>query len=145
MRISTTRFGPIDALEGDVLEFAGGLIGMEECRRWVLLADAHNPALGWLQSVDRGDLALAVVSPRRFVPGYRVRVRSRDVAPLGLDRGDQAQVLVVLSRSAEGLAVNLKAPLVISLDRRCGRQVIAKDDHPVSHTLDGRVTTRRSA
>ena len=67
-----------------MLSFADGLIGMEECCRWVLLADAQNSALGWLQCVDLPQVALAVVSPRRFVKDYQVRVSRRDIEPLGL-------------------------------------------------------------
>ena len=48
MKISTTRFGHVNIEEADVLTFVDGLIGMEDCRRWVLLADAQNSALGWL-------------------------------------------------------------------------------------------------
>lgn len=74
MRINTTRFGRIDVDTGDVLHFASGLPGLEDCRDWALLADSANNALGWLQSTSRGDVALAVVSPRRFVADYQVRI-----------------------------------------------------------------------
>src|SRR5687767_10002949 len=93
MKISTTRFGSLTIRDEDVLTFVDGLIGMEDCRRWVLLADAQNSALGWLQSLDRSEVALAVVSPRRFVPDYRVRVARRDIQPLGLSDSAGAQVL----------------------------------------------------
>lgn len=145
MKLATTRFGGIEVFERDVITFADGLIGMETCRRWVLLADSQNDALGWLQSAERDDLALPVVSPRRFVPDYQARVASRDVAPLGLDSDEAAQVLVVMSHTPEGLTVNLKAPLVISLRNRCGRQVVAKDDHAVQQRISDRPAVRRSA
>lgn len=145
MQINTTRFGAVEVLEADVLTFTGGLIGMEACRSWVLLADAENRSLGWLQSVDRGDLALPVVSPRRFVPNYQVRVSSRDVAPIGLADPKQAQVLVVVGKTAEGLTLNLKAPIVVCLETRSGRQIIAKDDHAVQYLLGQTVPFRRSA
>ena len=70
MRINTQRFGRIDVDPNDVLTFQSGLPGLEDCREWALLADASNDALGWLQSTNQGDIALAVVSPRRFVPHY---------------------------------------------------------------------------
>ena len=145
MQISTTRFGRLEVLDGDILTFDSGLIGMEECRYWVLLADRENDALAWLQSTEREDLALAVVSPRRFVPDYRVRVSTRDVAGLGIGDSTQAQVLVVVNKTQDGLAVNLKAPLVVSLQKRTGRQVIAKDDHAVQFLLGATVPFRRSA
>ena len=138
MNISTTRFGSLTIRDDDVLTFVDGLIGMEDCRRWVLLADAQNPALGWLQSLDRSEVALAVVSPRRFVPDYRVRVARRDIQPLGLADSAGAQVLVIISHTDGALALNLKAPLVIHLAERLGRQIVARDDHAVQYHLHRR-------
>jgi flagellar assembly factor FliW len=137
MKIHTTRFGTLAIEEDDVLTFAEGLIGMEECRGWVLLADAQNSALGWLQSMDRPEVALAVVSPRRFVPAYQVRVARRDIEPLGLGDPNDAQVLAIISYASGSLALNLKAPLVIHLAERRGRQIVARDDHAVQHRLAG--------
>ncbi len=144
MNITTTRFGKLSIDEADVLTFVDGLIGMEELSRWVLLADAQNSALGWLQSLDRAEMALAVVSPRRFVDGYQVRVARRDIQPLGLEHPDEAQVLVIISHAGGALALNLKAPLVINPLRRVGRQIVARDDHAVQHRLQG-TALRKSA
>jgi len=113
------------------------LIGMEDCRRWVLLGDAENSALAWLQSVDRAEVALGVVSPRRFVPEYQVRVAKREIAPLGLEDPSEAQVLVIVSHANGSLVLNLKAPLVIHLSAQLGRQIVARDDHAVQHRLEG--------
>jgi flagellar assembly factor FliW len=135
MNISTTRFGNLTIEEADVLTFIDGLIGMEECQRWVLLADAENSALAWLQSLERPEVALGVVSPRRFVPDYQVRVAKREIAPLGLDNPSDAQVLAIISNAGGTLTLNLKAPLVVHLTSRVGRQIVARDDHAVQHRL----------
>jgi flagellar assembly factor FliW len=137
MNIATTRFGSLTIDEGDVLTFVDGLIGMEDCRRWVLLGDAENSALAWLQSVDRAEVALGVVSPRRFVPEYQVRVAKREIAPLELENPADAQVLVIVSHANGSLVLNLKAPLIMHLSARLGRQIVARDDHAVQHRLEG--------
>jgi flagellar assembly factor FliW len=137
MNISTARFGNLMIEEADVLTFVDGLIGMEDCRRWVLLGDAENSALAWLQSVERAEVALGVVSPRRFVPDYQVRVAKREIAPLGLDDPSDAQVLVIVSHANGSLVLNLKAPLVVHLSAQLGRQIVARDDHAVQHRLEG--------
>lgn len=144
MNINTTRFGTLVIDESDIFTFVDGLIGMEECRRWVLLADAQNPALAWLQSLDRSEVALAVVSPRRFVADYACRVSRRDIQPLGLSDPHEAQVLTIISQSNGSLALNLKAPLVIHLAERLGRQIVARDDHSVQHRIAG-IAVRKSA
>lgn len=145
MQVNTTRFGPVEIRQGDVLEFPQGLIGLEAWRQWVVLADGENAGLGWLQSIERADLALAVVSPRRFVPGYQARVSARDLNPLELPDGVQPQVVVAVSSHGGALSLNLKAPLLICLESGRGRQVIAKDDHAVQHWLEGSSELRRSA
>jgi len=86
-------------------------------------------------------VALGVVSPRRFVPDYQVRVAKREIAPLGLESPNDAQVLVIISNVGGALALNLKAPLVIHLAERVGRQIVARDDHAVQHRLQA--TSRR--
>jgi flagellar assembly factor FliW len=135
MEVTTSRFGKLQAPPSDILLFEQGLIGLRNCRRWVVLADAQNPALGWLQCVDDPELAVGVVSPRRFVPDYQLRVSRQDLAPLGLASARDAQVVVIVSRHAEGLSLNLRAPLVINVEARRGRQVVAKDSLPVRLTL----------
>jgi flagellar assembly factor FliW len=146
MVIPTTRFGPIEVQADDVIRFPEGLLGFEECRDWVLLAEAENDAVVWLQSVDRADVALAVVSPRRFVPKYRMRVARRELEPLQLDQIGRAQVLVIVGRTERCLTLNLKAPIVINLDRRLGRQVITNGELSVRHPLGaGLPAMKRSA
>ncbi|GDX95258.1 flagellar assembly factor FliW [Planctomycetia bacterium] len=135
MRIHTTRFGRIDVEPADVLNFSSGLPGLEDSRQWALLADAANDALGWLQSVARGDVALAVVSPRRFVPDYQVRIPRSELSPLALADVRQAQVVVVVGRNGTSLTLNLKAPIVINLENRTGRQVVASGDLPLQYEL----------
>jgi flagellar assembly factor FliW len=145
-RITTTRFGTVEVEADDVILFPEGLIGMADCRRWVFLADAQDDALAWMQSVDRPEIALAVVGPRRYVPNYRMHVARRELDPLKLSSPGAAQVLVIVSRSECSITLNLKAPLVINLEHRLGRQVITNGQWPVQYELGVQLPAlRRSA
>lgn len=136
MRISTTRFGSLDIHREDVIVFPGGVFSFEDCTDWVLLADAQTASVGWLQSVTRPEVALAIVSPKRFVPSYQLQITARELEPLRLERVRDAQVLTILNKHEEGLTLNLRAPLVINLDRRLGRQVVNKLDEPIAYPLN---------
>ncbi len=70
-----------------------------------------------------------------FVPGYQLRVTKSDLAPLELQNPQQGEVLAVVGKNDRGLTLNLKAPLVIHVARRLGRQVVASDDQPVQYEL----------
>lgn len=141
MDIQTSRFGRVEFAADDVLQFPEGLPGLTDCRDWVLLADLHDDAVAWMQSVQWPDVALAVVSPRRFVPDYQLRVARRELEPLGLGNPQAAEVLVIVGRTQRGLALNLRAPLVIDLQGRRGRQVIANGDLPLQHELSGALSS----
>jgi flagellar assembly factor FliW len=135
MQIHTTRFGLVEIDISDILLFPHGVIAFEDCRHWVLLGDEGNESLGWLQSITRGEVALAVVSPRRFAPEYQVHVTRGQLTSLELSQFDSAFVLSVVSKSDDELTLNLKAPLIINLDRRLGRQVVTVDEQPVAWQL----------
>jgi flagellar assembly factor FliW len=146
MKINTSRFGRIEIQADHILRFPAGVLGFEDCREWVLLADRHNDALAWLQSVERATLALAVISPRRFVPDYQVRLARRELASLQLDSMANAEVLAVIGKGSGGITANLKAPIIVNLQRRLGRQVISNGDLPVQYQLcSGRTALRKSA
>ena len=145
MNICTTRFGPLSVDVDDVIRFPHGLPGLEECCRWVLVTDTESDAIAWLQSVDRDDIALAVASPRRFVPTYQIRVARRELEPLELDRVEALQVLVVLCKTGKSITLNLKAPLLINPNRRLGRQIVTNSELPVQYELGSDLPTLRKS
>ncbi|HZL87483.1 MAG TPA: flagellar assembly protein FliW [Pirellulaceae bacterium] len=132
MLLETSRFGAVDVEVEDILHFPDGLIGFEDQRHWVLLADEQNESLGWLQSVRSSHVALPVVSPRRFAADYQVRIVKSQLLRLELEQTHQAFVLNVINRHDEQFTVNLKAPVIINLDRRLGRQVVTLDEQPIA-------------
>ena len=146
MDIPTTRFGTVGIEPRDVLLFPEGMLGLDDCQHWVLLADAENGCLGWLQSTTHADVAFAVVVPRRFVPEYDVRVPRGDLAPLALATADEAQVLVVVGKNdRDAITLNLKAPLILNLRRRLGRQVIHNGQYPLQYELGLEMPRRKVA
>jgi flagellar assembly factor FliW len=146
MQIKTSRFGTVEITPEDVLLFSNGLFAFENQRHWVLLSDADNDSVAWLQSLSDPEVALPLVSPRRFVPGYQVRIARHQLTPLELAVLDKAFVLTVVSRSQGRLTLNLKAPIIVNLDRRIGRQVVTSDEQPLQLELPAAaVRLRRSA
>ncbi len=135
MVIHTTRFGSVETHPEDVLHFPEGLLGLAACQDWVLLADVQNEAVVWMQSTDHPEIAMAVVSPCRFVPGFQMRVARRELEPLGLEDVRAAQVLVIVSKTGRAVTLNLKAPLVINVERRVGRQVITNGELPMQYEV----------
>ncbi len=146
MHIHTSRFDVVPIEPEDILLFTRGLIAFEDHRHWVLLADDETPAVAWLQSLSDPAVALPTVSPRRFVPGYRISLGRSQLTPLELAALDRAFALAVVNRNESGLTLNLRAPIIVNLDRRIGRQVITSDEQPIQLALpSSTVRLRKSA
>jgi flagellar assembly factor FliW len=135
MRIDTERFGCLEADDRQLFLFPQGLIGLETLRQWLLVPDFENPLVAWLQSASRGDRALALISPRLFVPDYRIKINRRDLEAIQLRSDDRVFVLTTLSGKPEEVTTNLRAPVIINLDRRLGCQVVTENDQPVQMRL----------
>jgi flagellar assembly factor FliW len=99
------------------------------------LADEAHPHVAWLQSLADPDVALAAISPRQLVPGYKLRVNRRQLACLDLRPETPVHVLIVLAKNAGQLTVNLRAPVLLNLERGLGCQIVTVDDQPVRHAL----------
>ncbi len=145
MQINTSRFGPVEIMPEDILLFSRGIIGFEEHRHWVLLGDDSSDCVAWLQSLSDEAVALPLVSPRRFVPSYRVRVTKDQLSPLELAVLDHAFVLVTLSYHDRGPTINLRAPIVINLDRRIGKQLVTSTVESIQQAILGESTTLRKS
>lgn len=153
MRIDTQRFGTLRFNADQLFLFANGLIGMETMRQWALISDPENPSVAWLQSASRGDRAIALISPRVFFKDYRVHVTRRDLASLSMQPGADVFILTTVSGHVGKLTTNLRAPILLNLDRRLGCQVITEDDQPIrqdlqlhtEHSINVEAPTRRAA
>jgi flagellar assembly factor FliW len=67
------------------------------------------------------------------------------LTPLRLHDIRQAQLVVVVSKNRTGLTLNLKAPIVINLEERTGRQVVASGDLSMQHLLDPNLTALKKS
>jgi flagellar assembly factor FliW len=135
MDINTSRFGRLQFSMAETICFPAGLIGLEDCRSWILISPRPGDRVIWVQSTQQAEIALPLVDPRTFVHDFSLQIEPSDWAPLGKREADLLQVLVTVGSRETGLSLNLLAPLVINCERRIGRQVINLNDWAVDHSL----------
>jgi flagellar assembly factor FliW len=125
MLVASSRFGAVEVPDDAVIEFPSGLIGLGG-RRYALLAQGEDPEIVWLQSLEDPELSLPVTNPWRHLDDYDLELTEQDVERIGLDDPATASVYVTV-RAADGMTVNLRAPIVIA--GRRGFQVINQAEH----------------
>ena len=146
MQIETSRFGTLGIETDAIVLFPDGIIGFPQQRHWVLLREGESQTLGWLQSINDPELALSVVTPQAYVPGYVLKFRREEIASLPWTARDEAVALAVVSLNEEKLTINLKAPILVNLNRCIGCQLLTCDDQPLQYVLPNQhASVRKSA
>ena len=134
MKISTARFGDIEILDEEIIEFADGLLGFEEFHQFVILNTEEGSPFRWMQSVDDGDLAFVIIEPLAFMFAYDLEIDDVDAARIELEVVEDAALfaIVTIPENAQEMTANLQGPLVINAKTRKGRQIISNNPkHPV--------------
>ena len=126
LKLNTTRFGELEVDPETLIDLPAGLIGFPAAKKFVLLE--YTPPFSWLQCVELPDLAFVVVSAAEFGEEYSFELPFQDRA-VDLNETDDVAIfnLVTIRPDASLSTVNLKAPVVVNLRNRKGRQVILDD------------------
>ena len=115
-----------------------GLLGFEQSKDYLLLANPDEAPFGWLQMKEDPKLAFVVIDPFLITPEYKPEIPQADVEFLGLERADDAAVFnIVTIHMGNRATVNLKGPIVINRYTRVGKQVVIANaqDYSVQHPV----------
>ena len=113
-----------------------GILGFPSFQRYVLMEAGEESYFWWLQSVDAADLAFVVTDPSLFVPTYKVPLRADQMAELGMDSIDDAQVFVIVNKREQLLTGNLQGPLVVHVRDRIAEQLVLSDRRFTTRAAD---------
>lgn len=119
-----------------VLDFIAPPLGLAPHTRFRLDAIEGADGLFALRALDDDALRLYAVDPQTVVAGYAPTLPDENVDALGLTEADDALLLVVASHTADGVHVNLLAPIVAHRDTGTAAQVILEgQDYPLRAPL----------
>lgn len=146
MQIKTSRFGAVQIQTTDLIQFPEGLLGFNDLRSFVLLDDPSDDIFAWVQSCENPGIAFPVLEPELFTDAYTVRLSKGDKESLGLAEGQSFRIftIVTIPEDPTKMTANLKAPLVINVANRVGRQCVLQDNklaicEPIFSTLQQRM------
>jgi len=140
--VAVTRFGgpteELEVLPDEVIHFPKGIVGFEELKRYVLVADPDCPPFFWIQSVDDPAIGFAVVDSRFLMADYTVDLADELIGLLDLKDPADASIWVILTlaMNPQDITANLLAPIVINYGAARGLQLIQHNrDYPIRHPL----------
>lgn len=152
MTIHTSRFGLIAITSDDVIHFPEGLLGFNELRKFVLLDDPTDEIFAWLQSCEEPGIAFPLLEPELFTSNYSVQLTKHDMEILNLQNkeGVRSFAIITIPQDPTQMTANLKAPIVINVQKRLARQCVLQDNslairEPIFTRLQQRVVQNPSS
>src|SRR5688572_28849516 len=78
LRVESTRLGVLEVEEEIIITFSEGLIGFEECQRYVVVRHDEKSAFRSLQSLDMPAVAFPIIEPNQVRPDYAPTIGDAD-------------------------------------------------------------------
>ena len=128
-KINTVQFGELVIEPQHIFNFIEGLLGFEDLREFVLISEEETVPFKWLISIEKPDIGFPLLSPWHvdltYSPGNQFDLES------------QVLMVVITLEDEKGLmTANMKAPLVLDVGSRSGKQVIlSSDKYSPSHVI----------
>lgn len=147
MKISTALFGDIEIDENKVINFETGLPGFADETQFIILHDEENPdsPFCFLQSMNDTDIVFTLVDILRIKPNYAPAIHEEDLLSIGKYEESDFFVycIATVSDNIEELTANLKAPVLINVATRQGRQGVASnEEYEIKHKIFDEIKNR---
>jgi flagellar assembly factor FliW len=150
MLIQTSRFGSVTLQAEDIIEFPEGILGFSDLRKLVLLDDPNDEIFAWLQSCEVPQIAFPVLEPELFAQSYQLSLTKHDLESLSLTALGEIKPrlrsfsIITIPEDPTQMTANLKAPIVINIEKRLARQIVLQDNNlairePIFQKLQSRV------
>lgn len=128
MKFRTARFGEIEYPEEVVLTFPEGVLGFPNETQYILLEHtSEGSPFKWLQSLENPELAFIVVDPFYLEPRFQFEIDLDTERMIGTADSGACAVMAIVNVPRDTpihMTANLKAPLLVNVENRLGRQVV---------------------
>ncbi len=138
MKLETRTFGTIEYSEEDIISFDTGLYGFEEEKKFLYVQSEDDQfQFNWLQSIETPELTFIVTVPYLFVENYDFEIEDQVAEKLEIEDVKQLTVMSIVNigDEVEKATINIKAPLLINVDTKVGKQIILKEDYPYKYYI----------
>ena len=126
MKLYTKYYGVKEYNESEVITFPKGIPGFENLTKFAIFPVEGNEVFSVMHSVEDLEVGLIVVSPFYAMREYEFKLEDENINELKIQK--ESDILVVntvcLDREMKRLTTNLKAPIVININSKTGKQLI---------------------
>lgn len=134
LRIHSERYGELEVTERQIFHFAQGLVGLQDIRQYALIGLEDAPYY-LLHALDQ-QLSFILLPAERAVADYGFAIDQETVDLLGVGNPEEVATMLIVNIVGGKIHVNLKAPLLLALDRQTAVQYVIHDQNlPLRYPL----------
>lgn len=115
--LNTLYFGELEVPDENIINFKDGLLGFENLNKYVLVTDEDSDPIKWLLSVDEPSIGFPIIDPWYIYQNYNPG------KSIDSDK-DAVFCVVTLGNEDRNMTANLKAPVIIDIIAKEGKQII---------------------
>ena len=137
LRLSSHRFGEFTYTRDAVIDFPHGLIGFEDLHAFIIADIPGCEPFQWLICLDNATIGFPIIRAEILDASYAEEVYQEFDLMHGLNPEQVVSyIIATLPDQLEEATVNLRAPVVINLQRHSGQQIIlVSDELSAEHPL----------
>lgn len=152
VEVITKAFGKIAIDNEKIIRFEHGILGFPDLKDFTLIFDIEKGAessIKWLQSLQEPNFAMPVMNPELVMEGYTPVFDRELLRPLG-ENLDSENILILVTvtvpKDVKQTTVNLKAPIIVSVEERKAVQLICDDDsYSIKYAVYDKLMAKKAA
>ena len=119
--ISTQQFGEIKVEAKYIFDFPDGILGFEDISKFVLISEKETAPFRWMISVENPNIGFPLLNPWLIDPNYNINKHENN-------QEETMLVVINLIGDAGSITANMKAPIVLDLKNRKGKQIVLRTE-----------------
>lgn len=129
MEIVSPVHGKILFEEDDIILFEKGIPGVEEYKKYII-KDVEDSYFKIMQSIEDVELGFIIISAFDVKKDYEIKLTSEILNKLDIKEANEVALysIVSLNSNPENITANLRAPLIININKKKGEQYILEKE-----------------
>lgn len=124
--------------ESNIITFRHGILGFENCKRYVIVSLEEVRPFEWLLSVDNPAVGFPIINPLIFCPDYTPDIPKEALEVLEIDEPDEVEMFCIatIGNDPAKATANLKGPIIVNTAKNVAKQFVLCDDtYSVHHPI----------
>ena len=129
-KLEHKRLGKVSFKEEDIINFPQGLRGFEKKKNYIVVDREDYYPFVWMLNTDDAATSFVMMNPLLFQQDYNPNITRRDLNEIQIDNPQSLlmYVIVTLNPDASQSTANLRAPILINIAKKIGKQLVLLDD-----------------